>query len=219
MSKARRGSGAGGGPRPRPGGDESAIWVPPSARKPTESASPGDELTPTEASAIGDVLEEEAGPAPVEDAAPGTDYKDRYLRLLAETENVRRRTQEQAAISVQRANEQLLEKLLPVVDGFGRALAAAREGGNVESLVQGLELLDKQLRTFLEGVGVEEIPCEAGDPFDPDLHEAVMRVEASEELPEGHVATVFERGYRLNGRPIRHVRVAVAAPPLDAEAD
>lgn len=144
--------------------------------------------------------------------------RDRYLRAVADAETRSRRAAEQARVGVQRANEQFLEGLLPVLAGFDRALDAARGETSLDNLVQGLELLGRQLGSFLDGIGAEYVPAEVGDVFDPELHEAMMRVPASEQVPEGQIAFVMERGIKLNGRVVRPARVAVAAPSLDAEA-
>lgn len=180
-------------------GDEiDGIWVPPGTKLPDSS---------------GDAAVEEPEPE------PEPDWQDKYLRALAETDNLRKRSAEQARLSIQRANDELLLRLLPVVDGFGRAVAAAESGATGESITQGLGLLRQQLATFLEGCGVTEIPCTPGDPFDPERHEAIVRLTPTEAAPEGTVAGVVEPGYAQGQRVLRPARVAVSAAEFDAEAD
>jgi molecular chaperone GrpE len=140
--------------------------------------------------------------------------RDRYLRALAESENRARRASEQARIGVQRANEQFLEALLPVLAGFDRALAAGRNGATVETLLPGLELLERQLGSFLEAIGAALVAPDPGVEFDPEQHEALLR-QPTTEVPDGHIAAVLEKGIALNGRIVRPARVAVASHPLD----
>ncbi len=186
-------------PDAAPGND--TIWVPPSARKP--------EPAPAE-----EVAESAAEPEP----EPEPDWHDRYLRALADAENIRRRGAEQSRLAIERANQEFLRQLLPVVDGFDRALAAAEQGASFESLAEGLRLLGSQLDSFLAGAGVTRIDCAAGDAFDPEQHEAVVRLPARDDVPAGHIAGLLEPGYRLHGRVLRPARVAVAGEPLDQEA-
>jgi molecular chaperone GrpE len=107
----------------------------------------------------------------------------------------------------------LLEKLLPIVDNFEAALAAANNtsGANVESLKTGVNMIHSQLKNFLSENGIEEIDA-AGKPFDPNLHEAVSQ-RATDEVPEGHVAQQMRKGYRFRDRLLRPAMVVVAKKP------
>jgi molecular chaperone GrpE len=97
-------------------------------------------------------------------------------------------------------------------------LQAAREGAAADSIVQGLELLERQINSFLDGIGAEVMVTEVGDVFDPEHHEAVMGQPATAEVPEDHVLAVLEPGVALAGRVVRPARVVVAHAVFDAEA-
>lgn len=136
-------------------------------------------------------------------------YLDHLRRLQAEFDNYRRRVQRDAEQLRLRAAEAVVESLLPVMDNMGRALEAAARHEEGQ-LIAGLELVAGQLRSTLEGHGLEEIPVEPGTLFDPNFHEAVL-TQASEEHPEGTVLQVLERGYLLHGRLLRPAKVIVAS--------
>jgi len=199
--------------------DEHGIWIPPGAK--LRNTEPADS-TPDEGGESAEMaLAEAAADAEAAAAAEAeqADYRDKYLRALAEMDNLRKRLTEQQRLAVQRANESFVLDLLPTLDAVQRGIEAAGQGASVESLMGGLELVAKQLGSFLESHGVEVIACEVGDPFDPAQHEAMMRLPATDEAPEGHVAKVIDEGFRLHGRVVRPTRVAVSAPALDVSAD
>lgn len=136
------------------------------------------------------------------------DHLERARRALADFDNFRRRAQADASAAGARAKEALLGDLLPVLDSFDRALAA---GGDADALRDGMRLVHRQLVSALDAQGVERIEC-VGKPFDPAMHEAVMRAPSAEHA-EGTVLEEFEGGYRVGGRVLRPARVKVAAPP------
>jgi len=133
---------------------------------------------------------------------------EKYLRAAAELENVRKR----AARDVENARKFALERfageLLAVCDSLEMGLAAG-EVADVESLRSGKEATLKQLSTIMVRFGVEEVDPH-GEPFDPEMHEA-MSVQPSAAVEPGSVVTVFQKGYALNGRLLRPARVVVAA--------
>ena len=140
---------------------------------------------------------------------------DRYLRAAAELENVRKR----AARDVEHARKFALESfsrdLLAVKDSLEMGIEAA-DKANAESLLAGKEATLKLLGTTLERFGVVEIDPE-GEPFDPELHEA-MTMQPSSEAEPGSVLSVVQKGYTLNGRLLRPAMVVVAADmPEDGE--
>ncbi len=141
---------------------------------------------------------------------------DRYLRAAAEVENVRKR----AARDVENARKFALEsfgrELLAVKDSLEMGLAAA-EAADAASLREGSEATLKLLTTTLERFGIVEVDPE-GEPFDPELHEA-MTMQPSAEVEPGSVLTVIQKGYTLNGRLLRPARVIVAAEPPETAAD
>lgn len=137
--------------------------------------------------------------------------QDQFLRALAETDNVRRRAQRDREDYVRYANESLLRDLLPVLDNFDRALAAARAAGEASGVVDGVELIQRELLKVLERAGVSRYSA-VGQPFDPNRHEAIARV-VSAEAPADSVVSETAPGYLLNGRVLRAAMVVVAAPP------
>ena len=140
------------------------------------------------------------------------DKQDRLLRALAETENLRRRAQRDREDYVKYANESLLRDLIPVLDNFDRALAAAREaGGGAGTVMSGVELIQRELLRVLERAGLTRYSA-VGERFDPTRHEAIARV-VSAERPPDTVVTETAAGYLLNGRVLRPAMVAVAAAP------
>jgi molecular chaperone GrpE len=140
------------------------------------------------------------------------DNQDRLLRALAEADNVRRRLERTADDRVKYANEALLRDLLPVLDNFDRALAAARTGGGAATtVVQGVELIQRELLRVLERAGLSRYSA-VGQRFDPARHEAIARVVSGEAAPDTVVSETGP-GYLLHGRVLRPALVAVAAAP------
>ncbi|HEY2995542.1 MAG TPA: nucleotide exchange factor GrpE [Methylomirabilota bacterium] len=139
------------------------------------------------------------------------DRQDRLLRALAETENVRRRAQRDREDYVRYANESLLRDLIPVLDNFDRALAAARAAGQSGTVLSGIELIQRELQRVLEKAGVTRYSA-VGERFDPTRHEAIARVVSAEAAPDT-VVHETAAGYLLNGRVLRPALVAVAAAP------
>jgi molecular chaperone GrpE len=139
------------------------------------------------------------------------DKQDRLLRALAETDNVRRRAQRDRDDYVKYANESLLRDLIPVVDNFDRALTAARTATGPGSVVEGVELIQRELLRVLEKAGVSRYSA-VGQRFDPTRHEAIARVVSAEVAP-GTVVHETAPGYVLHGRVLRPAMVAVAAAP------
>lgn len=132
----------------------------------------------------------------------------RYLRALADFANYKKRVNEREHQLRQFATRELILKLLPIIDDFERALAAASESQSFEALHDGLQMTLKKLLGALQAEGVEPIASE-GQEFDPTLHEAVMRIEDSEH-PENTVVHEIQKGYKLSSEVIRPARVAVA---------
>jgi len=137
--------------------------------------------------------------------------KDRLLRALAETENLRRRAQRDREDYVKYANETLLRDLIPVLDNLDRALNAARTAGESGTVVSGVELIQRELLRVLEKAGLSRYSA-VGERFDPTRHEAIARV-VSADRPPDTVVHETAAGYLLNGRVLRPALVAVAAAP------
>ena len=152
--------------------------------------------------------EEDAG----DDAASElAEMKDRYMRLLAEYDNFRRRTQKEKENIYSDAVAEVVKEWLPLVDDIERAVASSEnmDADSVEKVAEGIRLIGKQVGNVLGKLGVEEIASEAGTEFDPNLHEAVMHIE-DDSLGEQQIAQVFQKGYSCKGRVIRHSVVQVA---------
>ena len=131
--------------------------------------------------------------------------ENRYLRLQADFENFRRRTRQEKEELAAVVTQNLLKDLLPFLDNFERALAA---GGNDEGgLRAGVEMMYKQLVEALKKEGLEYIETK-DKPFDPNFHQAVMRVEDSEK-EDGEIVAELQKGYMVKGRVIRPSMVQV----------
>lgn len=130
---------------------------------------------------------------------------ERYMRLMAEFQNFKRRAAREKSDIHAYANEKIIGELLPVLDNFERALDTKSD--DVEGYAKGMELIFTQLKTALEHAGLEEIPA-MGEEFDPNVHNAVM-TEDSEEIEDNHISKVLQKGYKLHDKVIRPSMVAV----------
>src|SRR5689334_22724226 len=139
------------------------------------------------------------------------ELKDKYLRALADTENVRKRMRQQGEETARLQRERLLRDLLPITDNLERAVDAARGGGNGKPIVEGVEMVLRSLLDFLRSNNVT--PRDSiGQPFDPQFHEAVDHIESTDH-PPNTVISEFHRGYQVGDRVLRPARVAVAKSP------
>jgi molecular chaperone GrpE len=138
------------------------------------------------------------------------ELKDKYLRVLADSENARKRIRQQSEESVRIQKEALLRELLPSIDNLERAVDAARGGGNGKSIVEGVELVLRSMHELLRNQGVTQISA-LGQIFDPSRHEAVGHIESSAHQPNT-VVEEFNRGYQIGDRTLRPARVTVAKP-------
>jgi molecular chaperone GrpE len=129
-------------------------------------------------------------------------YLDALQRLKAEFENSRKRQERERIRVLSMASERLVQELLPVLDNLDRALEA---GGDIR---EGVQATRDQLAEVLGDEGLLPVASD-GQPFDPNVHEAVMG-QVSEEHEEGTIIQTFQRGYLLNGKPIRTAKVVVA---------
>lgn len=142
--------------------------------------------------------------------------QDRLLRALAEADNIRRRGQREREDYVKFATESLVRDLIPVLDNLDRALVAARGAAGTASLVEGVELIQRELLKVFDKHGVSRYSA-LGERFDPTRHEAIARVETAEHPADAVVAETAP-GYALNGRVLRPALVAVAAAPEQGAA-
>lgn len=135
---------------------------------------------------------------------PEEDSDTRYLRLMADFQNYKKRVEKEKTDIYSYANEKLITELLAVLDNFERALAQDCAG---EGFKEGMEMIFKQLGDVLEKSGLAEIPA-LGEDFDPNFHNAVM-TEETDEYESGKVSGVMQKGYTLNGKVIRPSMVKV----------
>ena len=148
--------------------------------------------------------------------ALATEHWNSFLRTTADFDNFKKRVARERQDLLKYGADALMQKLIPVLDNFEAALAAAgnAEGDAAKSLQTGVAMIHQQLRTALADSGLKEIEA-AGRPFDPNFHEAVAQ-EASESLPEGQVVRQLRRGYQLHDRLLRPATVIVAKKPEPA---
>ncbi|NOR36376.1 MAG: nucleotide exchange factor GrpE [Woeseiaceae bacterium] len=165
--------------------------------------------TPVDAEAI---AEAETTPTLESLQAKADENWDRYLRAMAEADNIRKRATRDIEHAHKFALENFSKDLLAAKDSLEMGLAAA-DTADAESLLAGSEATLKLLAGSLERFGISEIDPE-GEPFDPERHEA-MTMQPSAEVEPGSVLTVIQKGYVLNGRLLRPARVIVASEPAD----
>jgi molecular chaperone GrpE len=135
------------------------------------------------------------------------------LRTTADFDNFKKRAAREKQDAIRFANENLIQKLVPVLDSFDMAVAALQNGKSdaVQSLQTGITMVYQQLKGALTEAGLEEVDA-TGKPFDPNLHEAISQRETSE-VPEGQVVQQVRKGYKLRERLLRPASVIVAKRP------
>ena len=143
--------------------------------------------------------------------AANADLKDQMLRRQAELENYRKRLIRDKEEAVQFANESLIRDILGFLDNMDRALAAAKNGGDLNALIEGFEMTQNQLLSTLDkNWGLKGIDS-VGQEFDPSLHEACMMT-IDENLDKETVLEEFQKGYTLHGRVVRPSKVKIGKP-------
>lgn len=164
----------------------------------------------TEENDISELIEEnneEAGLEELQNSLHAAN--DRYLRLMAEFDNYRRRTAKEQLNIIETANAKLLEKLSEVLDNFERAALPENRGNDIEAFAKGMDLIHDQFKKTLEDAGLEQINP-YGEPFDPSCQEALMK-QASDKYDENTVIEVFQKGYKLKNKIIKTAKVIVSA--------
>lgn len=156
--------------------------------------------------------EEAAEPTPEEriaqlEAAIEKEKKE-YLFLMADFENYRRRTLQEKQDLIKNGGQKVLEGILPVVDDIERAIDAINQGGDFDSLKEGVDLIHNKLISYLKSNNVEAIES-TGELFDTDVHEAVTTFPAPSEDQKGRVIDTVLKGYKLNDKVLRHAKVVV----------
>ena len=173
---------------------------------------------------------EAQAPDPAELAREAAEYKDKLLRVLAEMENLRRRTAREVIDARQYGNAAFARDILAVADNMERALAALdaelrkKADAGVKALLDGVELTERELLKVLEKHGVRKLDPE-GSKFDPHRHQAMYEV-PEESVPAGTIVQVVQAGYMIGDRMLRPALVAVAkggakgaAAPANDNAD
>jgi molecular chaperone GrpE len=182
------------------------------AQEAAEWAQASDETAGAETAGEGQKLKE----ALEKKAKEASAAQDKYLRTYADFENYRKRMQRDLADYRKYANEQLALELLAVVDSMGLAIKHAAESGESNvGLLQGVELVYKQLRDALDKFGVKPFAA-AGEPFDPAKHDAMLQVE-TDEVPENTVVQVLLDGFLYHDKVLRHAKVGVSKKPAGKE--
>ena len=139
---------------------------------------------------------------------PLAEANEKYLRLFAEFDNFRKRTEKEKSERYDMGARDIIEKILPILDNFERGFGTVEEGDKEDAFVKGMDLVYKQFLKVLEDAGVE--PIEAlGKEFDPNLHNAVMHVD-DPEAGENIIVEEFQKGYTYKGHIVRYSMVKVA---------
>ena len=153
-------------------------------------------------------------------AAKADEHWDRLLRTAADFENFKKRAARERQETAQSATAALVLKLLPVLDHFEMAQAAAQNApapqNSTAALQDGIAMIQQQLKVILAETGLEEVDA-SGRPFDPTLHEAVSQLETAD-VPEGYVLQQIRKGYKLRDRLLRPATVVVAKKPAPSSA-
>ena len=139
------------------------------------------------------------------------DVKNKYLHILADFENLKKRQEKERLQWARVAQMDVLVPLLTFIDDFDRAAGQIKESISQDQSqwLQGFELIHKELQKYLEKVGVQDIKIKPNDEFNPELHESVMAVE-SPDISSGHIVQVLQKGYTFKGQILRPAKVSIA---------
>ncbi len=137
------------------------------------------------------------------------EQKDKYLRLMAEFDNYKRRTSKEYERLVELANERLMLNIIEVRESFERALSMADQNHDFSKFLEGMKLIFDKLDDILSKNGLS-VFTQIGDEFSPKFHDAIMKT-PHEEVSEDHIVEIYEKGYKLKERVIKHAKVIVSA--------
>ena len=137
-----------------------------------------------------------------------SEIQDKYLRLSAEFDNYRKRTLREKTDLIKSASEDVLVRILPVMDDFERAIGSMEESNDIEAIRAGVYLIYNKFRDFLTQQGIREMNS-MNNEFDTDIHEAVTKIPVQEEEKKGKVVDVIEKGYLLNDKVVRYAKVII----------
>ena len=175
------------------------------AEEVTEDKAPEEEV-PEEAAGEDKAGEAEAAEKAAADEKTAAEAEsERYMRLMAEFQNYKKRAAKEKTDTLQYANEKIVGDLLPVIDNFERALAT--ETDDLEGYAKGMQLIFEQFKKALENAGLEEIKA-MDEEFDPNVHNAVM-TDNIEDKDDGKITKVLQKGYKLRDKVVRPSMVAV----------
>jgi molecular chaperone GrpE len=157
-----------------------------------------------------DPVEETAMDAQAENSSENelAELKDKYLRLFAEFDNYKKRTARERLDLIRTAAEDLVTKLLPVLDDFDRAKKNADDPSSSEAFSEGVSLVYQKLHHVLESKGLQPMDVTEKE-FDPELHEAITKIPAPDATLKGKIIDHVEKGYYLNDKIIRHAKVII----------
>jgi molecular chaperone GrpE len=163
-----------------------------------------------EGEAAEEVREVTESEAPAEQVGTDTqqELQERFLRLAAEFDNFRKRTERERGESWIRAQAELVKKLLDPLDDLQRVADYTVDSSGVEALQEGVQMVERKLLRALESAGLEVIEA-GGQPFDPAVHEALMTASTAEQDEDDSVGAVFQKGYAFKGTLLRPARVQV----------
>ncbi len=140
-----------------------------------------------------------------------SELKDKYARVHADFDNIKKRLEREKYTAVEYANEKFAKDMIPVLDALDGAMKSIQEGADkaelFDKLKEGIELTHKQFLTQLEKHGVTKVSHE--EPYDPNIHNAVQSVD-SEDVESGQIVQTFQTGYKYKSRPLREAMVVVA---------
>jgi len=136
------------------------------------------------------------------------ELQDKYIRLSADFDNYRKRNLKEKMDLIKLAGEDILLKLLPVLDDFDRALQTMNEATDCEAMKEGVDLIHNKFKEFLSSNGIKEISA-MNEEFNTDLHEAVTKVPAPSKKMKGKIVDVIEKGYFLHDKVIRYSKVVI----------
>lgn len=141
--------------------------------------------------------------------AEKAELQSKLLRTMADYQNYARRSEQNIGVAREQQLLEIARKLVDVLDHFDRALAVDPEKSTPQSILDGLRIVDQELLKLLEGYGVKKVDAKPGDPFDPAVHEAMMR-QPAEGIETNHVVAQFQPGYTLGSKVVRPAKVSVA---------
>ncbi len=176
--------------------------------EPVDNQKQSDDNTATEEKSETDKESEEKDPL-AEANAKIEEYKDKYLRAVAEFDNFRKRTIKEKAELILNGSERTITTILPVLDDMERAVANADKVDTIEAVKEGQELIYQKLSKSLKSLGLKKIETDNQD-FNTDFHEAIAMVPGQPDEMKGKVLDCVQAGYMLNDKVIRHAKVAVA---------